>query len=138
MAKYELTLEQKIKKSVTAKRRYEANREKIAAQTKHWQQTHKEKVAEYKKRYYQANKKKTLAQTNAWRDTNREKLAGRPRPNVCEVCSAAPDTRALHWDHDHVTGAFRGWICHGCNVALGYVKDNPETLRKLADYLEKT
>jgi len=27
-------------------------------------------------------------------------------------------------------------ICHQCNAALGFVNDNPETLRKLADYLE--
>lgn len=38
-------------------------------------------------------------------------------------------------DHDHVTGLFRGLLCHQCNFILGLAKDNPEILRTLADYL---
>jgi hypothetical protein len=44
---------------------------------------------------------------------------------------------ALHFDHDHATEKFRGWLCKSCNNALGYVGDRPEVLRALADYLEK-
>lgn len=56
------------------------------------------------------------------------------RTDNCEVCKKKCVTR---YDHDHATGKFRGWLCNGCNVALGNVYDNPETLRKLADYLER-
>jgi hypothetical protein len=40
-------------------------------------------------------------------------------------------------DHCHDTGGFRGWLCDPCNVVLGMVKDRPEILRDLADYLER-
>lgn len=56
------------------------------------------------------------------------------RPNVCSVCEKKCVTR---YDHDHATGKFRGWLCNGCNLALGNAYDSPEILRKLADYLER-
>jgi hypothetical protein len=42
----------------------------------------------------------------------------------------------LHVDHDHATGVVRGLLCHGCNIALGAVKDSSATLRKLAYYVD--
>ena len=67
----------------------------------------------------------------------REKAAGRPRPETCEVCNDKNSDRGLAFDHCHVTGQFRGWICGRCNVALAMVRDNPNVLRNLADYLER-
>jgi len=70
----------------------------------------------------------------------KEKLAGRPRPEQCEVCGAfGTDTKkGLCFDHCHITGKFRGWICQRCNTALGFVKDNTETLQSLINYLLKS
>lgn len=65
----------------------------------------------------------------------RELRADRPRPERCEVCNQRPHKGSLHWDHDHSTGKFRGWLCSPCNNALGNVKDNPERLAKLIRYL---
>lgn len=39
-------------------------------------------------------------------------------------------------DHCHVSGKVRKLLCHNCNRALGLMKDNPEILRKAADYIE--
>jgi hypothetical protein len=39
-------------------------------------------------------------------------------------------------DHDHRKNSFRGVICPSCNAMLGYSKDNPQTLRAGAEYLE--
>jgi len=44
---------------------------------------------------------------------------------------------APHVDHCHKTQAVRGLLCGMCNLALGMVKDNPNRLRGLADYLEE-
>lgn len=66
----------------------------------------------------------------------REEAAGRPRPAVCEACSA-PSDRPLHWDHDHETGLFRGWLCQHCNLALGHARDSEWRLFALIAYLKK-
>ncbi|HEX4672034.1 MAG TPA: endonuclease domain-containing protein [Solirubrobacteraceae bacterium] len=56
--------------------------------------------------------------------------------NRCELCGAAPKTRALSEDHDHRTGAHRGWLCHSCNRKL-WRGVTPEWLRAAAAYLER-
>lgn len=40
------------------------------------------------------------------------------------------------YDHDHTTGAFRGWLCGHCNSAIGMCKDNAALMRKLIAYVE--
>ena len=60
----------------------------------------------------------------------------RPTPEHCELCGGLPTKRALHLDHDHQTGQFRGWLCHYCNTSLGRFGDNKHFLQRALDYLE--
>lgn len=56
----------------------------------------------------------------------------------CAVCPrTAPTDKSWHTDHCHDTGVIRGILCGKCNLMLGHAKDNPETLRAAAFYLEK-
>ena len=67
---------------------------------------------------------------------------------VCAGCGRAPkDTRRLDVDHRHQPGdkkrepwerasMVRGLLCHLCNRALGILRDNPQTFRNLAMFLE--
>jgi hypothetical protein len=41
-------------------------------------------------------------------------------------------------DHNHITGAFRGWLCHSCNRALGNFKDRTDLLENALGYLKST
>jgi len=40
-------------------------------------------------------------------------------------------------DHDHETGAFRGWLCRNCNSGLGFLGDNAEGLGGALMYLNQ-
>lgn len=40
-------------------------------------------------------------------------------------------------DHDHVSGKFRGYICHSCNRGLGLFSDSVDILSKAINYLRQ-
>lgn len=54
-------------------------------------------------------------------------------------CAGCRNKKEGHWhtDHCHRTQQVRGVLCRPCNLALGFARDVPSTLRRLADYLEK-
>jgi len=51
---------------------------------------------------------------------------------LCAICYERP---AVSVDHDHETGRVRGMLCQGCNVALGILGDDEESIRRVLDYL---
>lgn len=53
---------------------------------------------------------------------------------VCAGCSQ-PRSYRLNVDHDHRTGYVRGLCCRRCNKVLRDVRDDPDVLRSLAQYL---
>jgi hypothetical protein len=55
---------------------------------------------------------------------------------VCWICGTDPGEKPLRVDHCHDKGHVRGLLCDNCNLALGLFKDNPDLLRRAADYLE--
>lgn len=60
----------------------------------------------------------------------------RPCPTHCEICLKPPDAKkSLSLDHDHETGAFRGWLCNSCNMGLGMLGDTPLVLTAALRYL---
>lgn len=127
------------------------------AKGKIFSENHIKKLSEAKKKYWQEMKRFRYSRygMKRWivengkeyhiKDTNHalrirrqlalEKEAGRPKPENCEVCGLKG---RICFDHNHKIGKFRGWLCEQCNVILGYARDNPKTLRLLADYLEKS
>ena len=62
--------------------------------------------------------------------------------NACAVC-LLPEShvyrgkiKRLAVDHCHATGRVRGLLCHDCNAGLGLLKENAETLRRMATWIE--
>jgi hypothetical protein len=59
------------------------------------------------------------------------------RLRAIEQCQVCGSTGSMVIDHCHDSGVVRGVLCTPCNLALGHVKDSPDTLRALASYLER-
>jgi hypothetical protein len=113
----------------------------------------------YRKQYAKKNKDKLLAQKrdyyhNRGGSRRRKERNIRKRYGIsleqyenikarqdykCAICGI-PDAECyngLHLDHNHRTGQIRGFLCLGCNHAIGKMGDNPTLLYKAAEYLEK-
>ena len=66
--------------------------------------------------------------------------------NKCAICFKEEsslnnwkqgEVRRLAIDHCHSTGKVRGLLCTRCNITLGAVEDNVQTLKNMATYSEK-
>lgn len=100
----------------------------------------------------------TEDRASAWRERNPDRVKVNKRVQYirrrdlltrkvgvdCEICRisfnleiavGAKNSDAPHWDHNHGTEQFRGWLCHNCNVLLGHAGDNPEILNRAEEYL---
>ena len=58
---------------------------------------------------------------------------------VCAICRKPPSGRwrRLFVDHDHHTGAVRGFLCSRCNLGIGHFYDDASLLTDAARYLQK-
>lgn len=56
----------------------------------------------------------------------------------CFICSQPIDSKTCATDHCHVKNYVRGMLCKPCNSALGLFKDDPNIIRKAAEYLERS
>ena len=68
-----------------------------------------------------------------------------PEGYTCPICNGDAEAvkgkgGALNgsWavDHCHDTDAFRGWLCHKCNRAIGNFDDDIKKLERAIEYLE--
>jgi hypothetical protein len=58
---------------------------------------------------------------------------------TCALCDAkCPTGQRLAVDHSHESGAVRGLLCRTCNAGIGSLKDDPDLLRRAAEYIEKS
>lgn len=107
------------------------NRAKTNAYSKAWRDRLRREDPERLKEYYRKHNKIGTARKMAKRDA----AATRRMPQHCEVCGRDRKKRRLHWDHDHKTGLFRGWLCVRCNLAAGFLQDSPDLCTRLSLYL---
>ncbi len=104
------------------------------------------------KEWYWANREKALAAATEWARNNREKhrhnrvkylygITASDELNLliaqdfkCPVCLQPLDAKASI-DHDHSTGEVRGLLHRKCNAAIGYLRDDADSLERAAAYL---
>ncbi len=77
-----------------------------------------------------------------WRFLHGEELAkaqaALPLTVRCACCWSPSPRRPSTWiaDHDHTTGRFRGFVCHPCNIVIGFMeKYGLEMSTQVAKYL---
>lgn len=57
---------------------------------------------------------------------------------VCASCGdPPPPDKYLSVDHKHSTGEPRALLCNGCNLGIGFFKEDPDRLLKAVEYLRK-
>lgn len=92
----------------------------------------------YSKEYYEENKERIRYERTKYnygvtQDEYEEMHAN--QSGLCAICKI-PSDKTLHIDHDHDTGKVRALLCGYCNTALGGFRDDPEILRRAAQYVE--
>ena len=132
------------------------------AYLREYHKKHKEQIRERQKAYYTENREKRRAIVRRWSAKNKVRIVQSQRksklkkyglqPNEysmllflqgggCAICGKTyrlnPNRKEnLAVDHNHTTGMVRGLLCSHCNTVLGFMNDDPDLLRKAADYLE--
>lgn len=143
------------------KKRYrDENDNKLKEESKEYYINNRERILKKVKEYGAINKKTINQYSKDWRKNNpnytRENDLKRHfginieqynemlknQNGVCAICGK-PETATnkgkiinLAVDHCHVSGKVRGLLCGNCNKGIGHLKDNPQTLRNAAEYLE--
>lgn len=60
------------------------------------------------------------------------------RARPCAICGktdfSGRNDRCI--DHDHATGRVRDLLCRNCNSAIGLLGDDPDLIRRAAEYLD--
>jgi len=117
----------------------------------------------YQAAYHQKNKDKRKQQRKDWMKNNPEarkaihrnisrrvrmkrygitpdeyKILLQSQNYKCATCHSE-DPGGKDWciDHCHTSGRVRGLLCRACNLALGMVKDNQQTLENMLSYLRR-
>lgn len=126
------------------KRYYDADPQRAIAKSRAWRLDNPDKYKETKQRYAKNNSEKIKLDK---RNRNLRKKYGisaqdfdemvERQGGCCAICRKPPSGRwgQLVVDHSHSTGQVRGLLCNQCNSALGFLKDDPETLDRAIRYM---
>jgi len=117
-----------------------------------------DKRKEYRRGWYAKNRDLTKGRTKQWQSENPQRHAAfvqkaqlfrnygilpsqygamlSGQDGVCAICGETCSRgNRLCVDHCHDSMAVRGLLCGKCNSGLGMFRDNPDLLRKAAEYL---
>ncbi len=88
------------------------------------------------KRAYQVRNHRSNLKTRFGMSVEEYNVLVAQSDGVCGICRE-PESRErkLCLDHDHQTGALRGFLCSRCNLLLGNASDSVELLKQAIRYL---
>lgn len=109
---------------------------------KTWSPEEREKHRLYMAEYRNSRKEKFRAHNRlrytGWTAAEfREALYA--QQGCCKICGQLLElgrgATGMHADHDHATGLRRGILCRGCNLSLGYLRDDTWRVQNALNYL---
>lgn len=100
---------------------------------------------EYQEKRFQYNRDHRIRDLRTQYDRNRlygltAELIGQMLTSqhyACAICLIPFANGKFHVDHDHLTNRVRSFLCGHCNSAIGYSKENTDTLLRMIQYIEK-
>lgn len=114
-------------KQIKERARYKSNPEKFRVAKNHW---YSQTSDARKQTQWEYSLKKYGIDVTIYNQMLKD------QQGVCFICKSE-DTRGhrLAVDHCHKTGKVRSLLCGSCNITLGLIKENPDTLNKMINYL---
>lgn len=115
----------------------QANRQLLRDKQEAYRKANPERVARAKADHYRRNAQR-LRDAHLLNERLRNGVVNATaarREGQCPVCLRH---KKLVMDHDHDTGLIRGWLCSGCNKALGVMGDRLDAVQRLVDYLTQS
>lgn len=96
-------------------------------------------IAEYQKtpQARLAQKSRTLKYSYGITLADKQKMFDSQEGNCASCGDVMVSVFKAHLDHHHASGKIRDLLCGGCNAALGYLKEDPDRIMKLATYIKK-
>ena len=133
-------------KAKHSKKYREKNKIELKNKKKQYYDAHKEEISKQHKIYY-SNRKAEFREKRVTYlfgiTADRYNNMIEDQNNLCAICGNA-ETQArngaikrLAVDHNHKTGKVRELICHSCNIAIGYIREDVVILSKMINYLNK-
>lgn len=126
------------------KKYYREHREELIAKAREYRKKNSKLLAKKAKEYYENHKENykewQLRSIYGISSLDVSEMLIKQN-NRCAICNKEltkihkNGVLARYIDHNHTTGEVRGILCQQCNVALGMFNDDPELLRKAADYI---
>lgn len=126
--------------------RSEAVRERSRLASLSWRAENKDRHASVAKKWRTENVERRKAVRVAYEMKKRYGLTmdqirsmRESQGQCCAICALPFENkpRAVHVDHCHRTGVIRGILCNPCNLGIGKLRDEPEILRRAADYIDR-
>jgi hypothetical protein len=121
------------------KKWYYKDSEKSKQVSKEWRDRNPDKRKAMWEKYFITDKKLKMFKTYGLTFGEYEKML-QDQEFKCKTClihfSTIP-AKQVHIDHCHKSGKVRGILCHRCNISLGTIKENIQTLKNMIIYLEE-
>jgi hypothetical protein len=108
------------------------NRSEKSGLTNYCRPCHSAAMAEIRRRNHGSGRNYLLKHRYALTEERVEQMVAE-QGGVCVICLR---NDPKHVDHDHLTGLVRRILCFKCNGGIGQFEDDPERLRRAAEYLE--